>query len=143
MNQQNASAFQIGEKHLQHRIAHKDHAKEKHNGAGDDAETKVGAVHHIGKCLYLAEFGDDVLSHLTDAPTVAGKPCGKGSLQRHRQSIEPDRDNGEEAHRQKALDDIHPALLEISSAGGVFNAALKGADYHADGEQRPRKAGEE
>ena len=142
LNQQNASAFQVGEKHLQHRIAHKDHAKEKHNGAGDDAETKVGAVHHIRQGLDLIELRNDVLSHLTNAPTVAGKPCGKGSLQRHRQSIEPDRDNGEEAYRQKALDDIHPALLEIASAGGVFNAALKGADYHADGKQRPRKAGE-
>ena len=102
----------------------------------------MGAVHHIGKCLDLVELRYDVLSHLTDAPTVAGKSRGKGSLQRHRQSIEPDRENGEEAYRQKALDDIHPALLEISSAGGVFNAALKGADYHADGKQRPRKARE-
>lgn len=142
LNQQNAPAFEVGKKHLQHRIAHKDHAKEKHDGAGDDAEAKVGTVHYIGKCLYLTEFGDDVLSHLTDAPSVAGKPCGKGSLQRHRQSIESDRDNGEETHRQKALDDIHAALLEIASAGGVFNAALKGADHHADGKQRPCKAGE-
>ena len=142
LDEQDAPAFQVGKKHLQHRIAHKDHAKEKHNGAGDDAETKVGAVHHIRQGLDLIELRNDVLSHLTNAPTVAGKPCGKGSLQRHRQSIEPDRDNGEEAYRQKALDDIHPALLEIASAGGVFNAALKGADYHADGKQRPRKAGE-
>ena len=142
LNQQNAPAFQVGKKHLQHRIAHKDHAKKEHDGAGDDAETKVGTVHYIGKHLYLAEFGDDVLSHLTDAPSVAGKPCGKGSLQRHRQSIEPDGDNGEETHRQKALDNIHPALLEISPAGGVFDAAFKGADHHADGEQRPSKAGE-
>ena len=142
LDEQDAASLQVGKKHLQHRIAHKDHAKEKHDGAGDDAETEVGAVHYIGKRLYLAEFGDDVLSHLTDAPSVAGKPCGKGSLQRHRQSIEPDRDNGEQAHRQKALDDIHPALLEIASAGRVFNAAFKGADHHADGEQRPRKAGE-
>ena len=76
--------LRLAKKHLQHRVAHKYHAKEKHDGAGDDAETKVGTVHYIGKCLYLTEFGDDVLSHLTDAPTVAGKPCGKGSLQRHR-----------------------------------------------------------
>ena len=108
----------------------------------DNTKSEVGAVHHIGKCLYLTEFGDDVLSHLTDASSVASKSRGKGSLQRHRQSIEADGDNGEEAHRQKALDDIHAALLEIASAGGVFNAALKGADHHADGEQRPGKAGE-
>ena len=44
--------------------------------------------------------------------------------------------------RQKALDDIHAALLEISPAGGVFDAAFKGADHHADSEQRPGKAGE-
>ena len=142
LDEQDAPAFQVGKKHLQHRIAHKDHAKEKHNGAGDDAKAEVGAVHYIGKRLYLAEFGDDVLSHLTNAPSIAGESRRKGSLQRHRQSIEPDRDNGEEAYRQKALDDIHPALLEISSAGGVFDAAFKGADHHADGEQCPRKAGE-
>ena len=57
-------------------------------------------------------------------------------------AVEPDGDNGEQAHCQKAFDDIHPALLEISPAGGVFDAAFKGADHHADGEQRPRKAGE-
>lgn len=84
LDEQDAASLQVGKKHLQHRIAHKDHAKEKHNGAGDDAESKVGAVHHIGKCLDLAEFGDDVLSHLTDASSVAGKSRGKGSLQRHR-----------------------------------------------------------
>ena len=142
LDEQNAPAFQIGEKHLQHRVAHEDHAKKEHNGAGDDAKAEVGAVHHIRKRLDLIELRNDVLSHLTNAPSIAGESRGKGSLQRHRQSIEPDRDNGEEAYRQKALDDIHPALLEISSAGGVFNAALKSADYHADGKQRPRKAGE-
>ena len=142
LDEQNAPAFQIGEKHLQHRVAHEDHAKKEHNGAGDNAKTEVGAVHHIRKRLDLIELRDDVLSHLTDAPAVAGKPRREGGLERHGQSIEPDRDNGEEAYRQKALDDIHPALLEIASAGGVFNAALKGADYHADGKQRPRKAGE-
>ena len=84
LDEQDAPAFQVGKKHLQHRIAHKDHAKEKHNGAGDDAETKVGTVHYIGKRLDLAEFGDDVLSHLTDAPSVAGEARRKGSLQRYR-----------------------------------------------------------
>ena len=142
LDEQDAPAFQVGKKHLQHRVAHKDHAKEKHNGAGDDAKAEVGAVHHIRQGLDLAELRNDVLPHLTDAPSVAGEPCGKGSLQRHRQSIEADGDNGEETHRQKALDNIHPALLEISPAGGVFDAAFKGADHHADGEQRPRKAGE-
>ena len=142
LDEQDAASLQVGKKHLQQRIAHKDHAKEKHDGAGDDAEAKVGTVHYIGKCLYLTEFGDDVLPHLTDAPSIAGEARRKGSLQRHRQSIEADGDNGEETHRQKALDDIHPALLEISSAGGVFDAALKGTDHHADSEQRPGKAGE-
>ena len=84
LDEQDAASLQVGKKHLQHRIAHKDHAKEKHDGAGDDAETKVGTVHYIGKGLDLAEFGDDVLSHLTDASSVAGKSRGKGSLQRHR-----------------------------------------------------------
>ena len=132
LDEQDAASLQVGKKHLQHRIAHKDHAKEKHNGAGDDAETKVGTVHYIGKCLYLTEFGDDVLSHLTAASSVAGKSRGKGSLQRHRQSIEPDGNNGEQTHRQKALDDVRPALLQIAPAGGVFDAAFKGADHHAD-----------
>ena len=63
-------------------------------------------------------------------------------MERHGQGIEPDGDNGEQAHRQKALDDVHAALLEIAPAGGVFDAALKGADHHADSEQRPSKAGE-
>ena len=111
LNQQNAPAFEVGEKHLDDRVAHEDHAKKEHNGAGDDAETEVGAVHHICKCLYLAEFGDDVLSHLTDAPAVAGKPRREGGLERHGQGIEPDRDDGEQAHSQKALDDIQGSLL--------------------------------
>ena len=143
LDEQAAPAFQIGEKHLQHRVAHEDHAKEEHDGAGDDAKAEVGAVHHIRKRLDLIELRYDVLSHLTDASSVAGESRRKGSLQRHRQSIEPDGDDGEQAHRQKALDDIHPALLEIPPAGGVFDTALKGADYHADGKQRPRKAGDE
>ena len=84
LDEQDAAALQVGEKHLQHRVAHEDHAKKEHNGAGDDAKAEVGTVHHICKCLYLAEFGDDVLSHLTDAPAVAGESRGKGSLQRHR-----------------------------------------------------------
>ena len=142
LDEQNAPAFQIGEKHLQHRVAHEDHAKKEHNGAGDDAKAEVGTVHHIGKCLYLAEFGDDVLSHLTNAPAVAGKPRREGGLERHGQGIEPDGDDGEQAHRQKALENVHPALLEIAPASGVFDTAFKGADHHADGKQRPRKAGE-
>ena len=83
LNEQNAPAFQIGEKHLQHRVAHKDHAKEKHNGAGDDAKAEVGAVHHICKCLDLTEFGDDILPHFANAPAVAGEPRREGGLERH------------------------------------------------------------
>lgn len=83
LDEQDAPAFQVGKKHLQHRIAHKDHAKEKHNGAGDDAETKVGTVHYIGKGLDLVELRNDVLPHLTDAPSVAGESRGKVSLQRY------------------------------------------------------------
>ena len=83
LDEQDAPSFQIGEKHLQHRVAHEDHAKKEHNGAGDDAKTEVGAVHYIGKGLYLAELRDDVLSYLTNAPSVAGKPRGKGTLQRY------------------------------------------------------------
>ena len=56
--------------------------------------------------------------------------------------IEPHGGDREKAHREKALDDVERCLLEISLSGGVFNAALKGADHHADGEQRPGKAGE-
>ena len=84
MNQQNASAFEVGKKHLQHRVAHKDDAEQQHNGAGDDAETKVGAVHHIRQGLDLIELRNDVLSHLTNAPSIAGESRRKGSLQRHR-----------------------------------------------------------
>ena len=83
LNQQNAPAFQVGEKHLDDRVAHEDHAKKEHNGAGDDAETEVRAVYHIRKRLDLLELRDDVLTHLTNAPPIAGKPRGKGSLQRH------------------------------------------------------------
>ena len=61
------ASLQVGKKHLQHRIAHKDHAKEKHNWAGDDAKAEVGTVHYIGKRLYLAEFGDDVLPLAPDS----------------------------------------------------------------------------
>ena len=84
LNQQNAPAFEVGEKHLDDRVAHEDHAKKEHNGAGDDAKAEVGAVHHVRKRLDLIELRDDVLSHLTDASSVAGKSRGKGSLQRHR-----------------------------------------------------------
>ena len=132
LNQQNAPAFEVGEKHLDDRVAHEDHAKKEHNGAGDDAETEVRAVHHIRKRLDLSELRYDVLSHLTDTSSVAGKSRREGGLERHGQGIEPDRDNGEQAHRQKALDDVHAALLEIAPAGGVFDAAFKGADHHAD-----------
>ena len=83
LDEQNASAFEVGKKHLQHRVAHKDHAKEEHDGAGDDAKAEVGAVHHIRKRLDLLELRDDVLSHLTNTPSIAGKPRGKGTLQRH------------------------------------------------------------
>ena len=83
LNQQNAPAFEVGEKHLDDRVAHEDHAKEEHNGAGDDAKAEVGAVHHIRQGLNLIELRNDVLSHLTNAPSIAGKPRGKGTLQRH------------------------------------------------------------
>ena len=84
LNQQNAPAFEVGEKHLDDRVAHEDHAKEEHNGAGDDAETEVRAVHHIRQGLDLIELRNDVLSHLTNAPSIAGESRRKGSLQRHR-----------------------------------------------------------
>ena len=34
-------------------------------------------------------------------------------------------------------------MLQIAPASGVFNAALKGADYYAHGEERPAQTGEE
>ena len=77
LDEQDAAALEVGEKHLQHRVAHEDHAKEEHNGAGDDAKAEVGTVHHIRKRLDLVELRDDVLSHLTNAPPIAGKPRGK------------------------------------------------------------------
>ena len=83
LNEQNAPAFEVGEKHLQHRVAHEDHAKKEHNGAGDDAETEVRAVYHVRERLDLIELRNDVLSHLTNAPTVAGESRGKVSLQRY------------------------------------------------------------
>ena len=50
----------------------------------DRQQAKVGTVHYIGKGLDLGELRCDVLSHLTDASSVAGKSRGKGSLQRPR-----------------------------------------------------------
>ena len=62
LDEQDAPAFQVGKKHLQHRVAHKYHAKEKHDGAGDDAETEVRAVYHVRERLDLIELRNDVLT---------------------------------------------------------------------------------
>jgi len=83
LDEQNAPAFEVGEKHLDDRVAHKDNTEQQHDGAGDDAKAEVGAVHHIRKRLDLLELRDDVLTHFANAPPIAGKPRGKGSLQRH------------------------------------------------------------
>ena len=103
----------------------------------------MGAVHRVRERLDLAEFCDNVLAHLADASAIAGESRGKSPLQRYGQCIQPDGNHREEAYRQKALDDIEGALLQIAPAGGVFNAALKGANHHAHGEERPAQTGEE
>lgn len=136
LNEQNAAALEVGKEHLNDRVGHKNDTKEQHDGAGQRAEAKVRAVEHISERLDLAEFCDDVLSHIADASSRAGQPCGKGRLQRYGECIEPHGGDREKAHCKKALDDVERCLLEITLSGGVFNAALKGADHHADRKQR-------
>ena len=57
-------------------------------------------------------------------------------------SVTPNRYHGKQAYRHKALVSIEGDLFDISSAGGVFNAAFK-AGYHQAGTiERPGQIGE-
>ena len=143
LNEQNAASLEVGKKHFQHCISHQNHAEQDHDGAGDDIQTEMGAVHRVRERLDLAELCDDVLAHLSDASAIAGESRGKGPLQRHGQCVQPNGNHREEAHRQETLDNVEGALLQIASACGVFNAALKGADYYAHSKERPAQTGEE
>lgn len=47
-----------------------------------------------------------------------------------------------QAYRHKALDGIEGNLFDISSAGGVFNAAFKAGHHQAGAVERPGQIGE-
>ena len=50
---------------------------------------------------------------------------------------------GEQGYRHKAFEDVQSRLPNVPSAGGILDAALKGADHQAYAEKRPAQLGEE
>ncbi len=138
LDEQDAAPLQISKKDLDYRVGHKDDTKEQHDGAGNDAKAKIHChLCHVRDAFHTAEIRDDLLSHIPNAGPVAGEPGAELALQRYGQGIEPHGKNGEQADGEEALDGVESGLLEIAPAGGVLDAALKGAHHQAHTIQRP------
>ena len=100
------------------------------------AEASRGA-RHLRDALHTSQILDDLLTHRPDIGPKAGESGGKGPLERHGQGVEPHGDGGEQAHRQKALQDIQGGIFEIGPAGGIIDSTLKNTDHQAHAEQSP------
>ena len=97
LDEQDAAPFQIGEKHLDYSVGHHNDAEDQHDRTGEDAESEAGRTRHVRKTLHASQFLDDPLSHGANAGPGSGQAHGEGSLQGHRQGVEPDGNHSEQA----------------------------------------------
>ena len=142
LDEQDAAALEIGEEHLDHGIGHEDDAEQDHERAGDRAKVCNVLLRHVHEAFNAVELREHIGGDLADG-TIARDGAGERPLQRYGQGVEAYRHRGEQRHRHEALEGVDRRLLDVASAGGVFDAALEGADHEAHAEERPAQMGEE
>lgn len=137
LNEQDAAALEIGEKHLDGGIRHEDDAEYQHKWAGYDAEAEMRVFKRRCQTVHSGELVHDLLPDRADAGPRACDPLAECSLQGDGKGIEPHGYGGEQRHGHETLERVERRPLYIPSAGRVFDAALKGAHHNAGGIERP------
>ena len=142
LDEQDTASLQVCKKHLNDGIGHKNDAEQEHDGAGDGSKAEVGAGCHFGQGLHIAESVDDLRGHLANGGSVSSDSGGETALQRDGEFIEPHGYHREETDCHKALYGIEGGLFQVSSAGGILNAAFKTGHHKACAIERPGQIGE-
>ena len=142
LNEQDSTALEVGEKHLDDGISHEDDAEDDHERAGDGTEAHDVLLGHFREAFHGLKLREGTTGNLADG-SVPSDGAGEGPLQGDGQRIEPHGYCGEQGYRHKAFEDVQSRLPNVPSAGGILDAALKCADHQAYAEKRPAQLGKE
>ena len=111
LDEQDAAPLQICKKDFDYCVGHKDDTKKQHDGTGNHTKAEIQChFRHIRDALYTAEVGDNLLTHISDASSVASQPRAESPLKGYGQRIEADRQNREQACGQKSFDSVQGIL---------------------------------
>ena len=143
LDEQDAAALQVGEKHLDHGVTHHDEDKNQHDGierASDPAEHS--GVRRFFQRSRGGQLADDVSGHGVNPRSKPGDASREAALQGNRELIQLHRYRGEKSDREKALDVVERGILDASPAGLVLDAALKDRHHQTGPVERPPKVSE-
>ena len=143
LDEQDASALEVGEEDLYDRIGHECKAEDDHESAGHRPEAPQGKGCSGGQTLHGVEILQRRFRCIPDAGSAkAGDARRQVCLQRHRQHIQAHRHLRKKRNGQKAFDGIQSRFFDIPASTGILHAALEAGYHQSRGKQSPAQIGE-